>query len=242
MKLKGFSAALLFGMAVFPILSYGQNTSTSNIQQAATGTIVFARSVTVGSTVSEMLNALGEPKGSAKANGSIFYIYDGGNIVVKNGKVISVPVDFEAATYQKKQDEKQRLEYEAKQKAKGLIEYQGQWVTPKEKEQIKEAESEALPKLQLIRWGWREHYGFAISEGVVKNISNKSLKSVSAMVMFYTPSGDVITSDEALIELDPILPGQSSPFKITTTYNPSMSKAYIQFKELFGGTINTKWD
>ena len=49
--------------------------------------------------------------------------------------------------------------------------------------------------------------------------------------------GGFITSDDALIDYNPILPGQTSPFKAMATENPAMRKASIDFKELMGGSI-----
>ena len=48
-----------------------------------------------------------------------------------------------------------------------------------------------------------------------------------------------ITSEECLIDFNPILAGQTSPFSCLVTSNPAMSRFSVQFKELFGGTILT---
>jgi hypothetical protein len=71
----------------------------------------------------------------------------------------------------------------------------------------------------------------------VRNISGESLRNVEAVVTFYDKSGGFITSDDAIIEYNPILPGQVSPFKTITTWNPAMHTASIEFKSLMGGTI-----
>ena len=49
----------------------------------------------------------------------------------------------------------------------------------------------------------------------------------------------MITSDSSLIEYDPILPGQTSPFKVIERYNPAMEKANIEFKHMWGNRIPT---
>ena len=43
-----------------------------------------------------------------------------------------------------------------------------------------------------------------------------------------------------MIEYNPVLANQTSPFKVMTSDNPAIKKASIDFKELMGGTINTK--
>jgi hypothetical protein len=93
------------------------------------------------------------------------------------------------------------------------------------------------PPLELVSYSWHIEYGYAILEGQVKNISAQPLKSVEAVASFYDSAGGFITSADSLIAYNPILPGQTSPFKVMATENPAMKKAGVEFKELFGGTI-----
>ena len=99
------------------------------------------------------------------------------------------------------------------------------------------------PLLELKSWNWGQTEGGSHAEanGIIKNISGQSLKNVTAVVSFYTKDGTFITSDEALIDYNPILSGQTSPFKVLETWNPAMSRASVEFKFLMGGTINTKY-
>jgi hypothetical protein len=83
---------------------------------------------------------------------------------------------------------------------------------------------------------------FITCEGFVRNVSNRSIEDVVAVANFHREDGTPITSDEALIDYNPILPGQDSPFSIIATYNPAIAKWEIDFKELFGGTILTRDD
>jgi hypothetical protein len=95
----------------------------------------------------------------------------------------------------------------------------------------------AEPKLLLLNWTWTEESGYAIVEGEVQNLSLENLHDIVVVVKFYTAEEMFITSDNALIDYNPILPGQSSPFKVIVGYNPAMKTASISFKELMGGTI-----
>jgi hypothetical protein len=47
----------------------------------------------------------------------------------------------------------------------------------------------------------------------------------------------VIKADDALIEFNPIMPGQTSPFHSLTTRNPVMSRFTVEFKHFFGESI-----
>ena len=79
--------------------------------------------------------------------------------------------------------------------------------------------------------------GYAIFEGQVKNISSSPLENVDAVVTFYDSAGGFITSSDALIDFNPILPSQTSPFKVMKTENPAMRKAGVEFRHLMGGPI-----
>jgi len=91
--------------------------------------------------------------------------------------------------------------------------------------------------LELITFNWHTEHNYAIVEGQVKNISSGSLKNVTIVASFYDASGSFITSADALIDYNPILPGQISPFKAMHTENPAMKKAGVEFKYLMGGSI-----
>jgi hypothetical protein len=93
------------------------------------------------------------------------------------------------------------------------------------------------PQLELVRFNWSIEYGYAILEGQVRNISPRALQNVAAVASFYDTSGGFIGSADALIDYNPILPGQTSPFKVMRTENPAMKKAGVEFKYLMRGTI-----
>ena len=93
------------------------------------------------------------------------------------------------------------------------------------------------PRLELVKYAWHIEYGYAILEGQVRNISSEPLKNVAAVASFYDSNGGFITSSDTLIDYNPVLPGQTSPFKVMATENPTMKKARVEFKEFLGGTI-----
>ena len=93
--------------------------------------------------------------------------------------------------------------------------------------------------LALIKWSWGETAGgsYVEAKGFVQNVSAVPLENVTAHVIWKTKNGDFITSDYALIDYDPLLPGQKSPFNVLERSNPAMSKASIDFKTISGGSI-----
>jgi hypothetical protein len=100
------------------------------------------------------------------------------------------------------------------------------------------------PQLALIASNGYESDvgGFHYIEGQVKNLSDKPLENVTAVGIWYDKDGNFIKSDDAVIDYNPILPGQTSPFKTISTGNPAMSRYRVEFKRIFGGTIATRDD
>ena len=93
------------------------------------------------------------------------------------------------------------------------------------------------PDLELGAWHSERTYDWMTTEGEVKNISNVRLQHVQACVVWRDAAGNFITSDDALVEYDPIMPGQTSPFKVNTRYNPVMQTVEISFRFLGGREI-----
>lgn len=96
------------------------------------------------------------------------------------------------------------------------------------------------PKLQLLSWSNYTEYGYIHVVGEVKNISNSKLEHVTAVVTFRTEDGTLVKTDDALIDYDPLMPGQTSPFKVLSTENPAIKKLSLGFKHLLGGEIKYK--
>lgn len=96
--------------------------------------------------------------------------------------------------------------------------------------------------LELLSWTWRSEYDYAIAEGQVKNISGNKLEKIEALVTWYDSNGTMITSDSSLIEYNPIMPGQISPFKVMQRFNPLMKNATLEFKFMWGNQISTYYE
>lgn len=99
------------------------------------------------------------------------------------------------------------------------------------------ATPESQPKLKVLSFRCYSEHTYMFISGEVKNTSNSKLKNVVAVGTFRTADGTHITTETALLEYNPIMPGQSSPFKAGGKHNPLMAKCSLGFKHLFGGTI-----
>ncbi len=97
------------------------------------------------------------------------------------------------------------------------------------------------PLLEVKTWKFYNQYGFVHMEGEVANISGQRLESVTAVATYYDKDGTFITSDDTLIEYNPLMPGQTSPFEVLTTYNPAIEKGIVTFKYLFGEKIPVRY-
>jgi hypothetical protein len=84
--------------------------------------------------------------------------------------------------------------------------------------------------------------GYNIVEGQVRNLSGQPMRHVTAHASWYDGHGDFITADDAVIDLDPILPDQISSFKTMSRSNPAMAKYTVEFKYLIGGSISFRDD
>ncbi|MCU0857914.1 MAG: hypothetical protein MUC65_05875 [Pontiellaceae bacterium] len=121
---------------------------------AAVGSVVLGETeIKIGDPVSLVLTTLGEPQGIAEMNGTTFYVYDGENVVVKDGKVISLPENFVSTVQRKRADKEKnrkneisRIEFEAAQKAKGLVLYKNQWLTPDELAKAKKGNDDVIKR------------------------------------------------------------------------------------------------
>jgi len=134
----------------------------------------------------------------------------------------------------------ERLRYEEKEGEWYKLQSEGgdtEWVHESVVMTQAEQQIHASADLQLLSWNWSTQYSFATAEGRVKNVSGRSLENVEAVIEWHTSSGSFITSADCLIEYNPILPSQTSPFRCSTRANPAMQTARIDFKTLFGGSL-----
>ena len=140
---------------------------------------------------------------------------------IKQKKAIIAKKKREEA--KKKHEEAQKMKIESEKKA-----------LDKRKVMVEEGYS-----LEITSWRWFDRHGYAIAEGQVRNITDRQLENVEAVVSWYNKDGDFTTSNSSLIEYRVLMPNQLSPFKVMKSYNPLMNNATLEFKFLFGGKIES---
>lgn len=94
--------------------------------------------------------------------------------------------------------------------------------------------------LELLSSTNEREFGYITTSGEIKNISGINMSNVVAVVSYYTTDGAFVKSDDALIDYNPILANQTSPFEVITTDNPLIKKFKVEFQIMSGGTILTK--
>lgn len=95
-------------------------------------------------------------------------------------------------------------------------------------------------ELELLSYRGERSYDYLIVEGQVRNISGEKLQGVMAVAECYDGGGNLVTSEDAVLEYDPIMPGQTSPFKVMVRDNPLIKTFRVNFKHIFGETIQYK--
>lgn len=95
------------------------------------------------------------------------------------------------------------------------------------------------PQLRVGSENFTKESDFDIVAGEITNISGESLGNVEAVTTFYDASGNVVKTEDALIDYNPILPGQTSPYKTMATDNPLIKREKTAFQVLGGSEIET---
>jgi len=87
-------------------------------------------------------------------------------------------------------------------------------------------------------WSWgQDADGHAVVRGSVKNLSTDSLKGVTAVVRWDKTDRTFLTSARAPVADQPIPPGKTSQFEVTTTWDPTMHHATVTFESAAGQTM-----
>lgn len=93
-------------------------------------------------------------------------------------------------------------------------------------------------KLKLLSFNCSKEHGFVFIRGEVQNISGKKLENVVAVGTFRDAKGTLIKTETALLEYNPIMPDQTSPFEAGGTDNPLIDRCAPSFKYLMGGMVS----
>lgn len=93
------------------------------------------------------------------------------------------------------------------------------------------------PVLELLSHRCEERHGYLFAIGEVKNISSIKLENLMAVGEFRSKAGELISVEDALLEYNPLMPGQKSPFEVGTRPNPMSTGCSIDFKTLRGAKV-----
>lgn len=93
------------------------------------------------------------------------------------------------------------------------------------------------PPLKLLSSRGEIEYDYVTVTGEVQNTSDEKLDDVWVVVNQYGADGQLINSESSVIEYQPLMPGQTSPFKSMMRHNPLMKTYTIGFKHFIGGEI-----
>jgi hypothetical protein len=95
-------------------------------------------------------------------------------------------------------------------------------------------------ELKVGDWHCNNEDGFPEIDGVVTNLTDHPIDNIVAVGGFYDGAGGFIKSDQAMIAYQPLMPGQTSPYKVITIGNPEIRRCTIAFKTFWGGTLSTE--
>ena len=82
--------------------------------------------------------------------------------------------------------------------------------------------------------------GRLVFQGQVQNVSELSLRDVIALVTVYNANPVLIGSGEVPVERATLQPGQTSTFRVTVDYDPTVAYYKVQFKHRQGDFIVTR--
>jgi hypothetical protein len=119
-----------------------------------------------------------------------------------------------------------------KQKAKPDLASQ-----PPDSPPVSKANNTSAP-LTLTAFHWNVNSAnFVEFEGQVTNNSDRAIRSLQALAEFYTSDGKFITSTSTFMDINPLMPGQTTPFKGYQSFKSEMETVKIRFKT-FNGEIS----
>ena len=81
-------------------------------------------------------------------------------------------------------------------------------------------------------------YGYCTISGRVKNISEHALSNIEVVGRWSDKNSTYEVTNDAMLEFNPLLPGQSSSFRVMHTDNPQLRWYRVNFKEFSGEEVD----
>ena len=120
----------------------------------------------------------------------------------------------------------------------GLVSVEEKWPTPPILLELQET----VPRLLAIESSrfWKTEGGTWSITGRVKNICDTPLKDVWVLVQFFENRETLLTYEEAPVALNPLPPGEASPFRVLFGGEGVVRQISIAFKNSAGAPLSTE--
>jgi hypothetical protein len=97
--------------------------------------------------------------------------------------------------------------------------------------------SSSGPQLHVLAFSCSNEDGYAHVRGEVRSLASRPIENLMVIGELRQADGTLIKTAEAMVEYDPLMPGQASPFHALTPHNPLATNCGLAFKTLWGGQI-----
>jgi hypothetical protein len=87
------------------------------------------------------------------------------------------------------------------------------------------------------RWNWSDSGEYFYIEGTVTNVSGQKLNGVKIVVSFFDDQKSFVSSDFTYAEFDPLMPGQTAPYKLMMPKNPAIDTYQVAFAARDGAQL-----
>ena len=106
------------------------------------------------------------------------------------------------------------------------------------KEKVKHQQRLENADILVKDWKCRTEYGYTRTTGIIKNVSGRRLENVQVVSVYKTLEGAFVESSSSMIEYNPLMPGQSSPFRAIGARNPIIGSCEVSFKTIDGRRLD----
>lgn len=93
------------------------------------------------------------------------------------------------------------------------------------------------PILEVQSWKCEKEHSYAHVRGEVKNLTDRPLENVLAVGTMRTTAGELVQSEDTLIDLRTLMPGQKSAFDVMIPDNPLGKSCELSFRTFRGQEI-----
>jgi hypothetical protein len=96
------------------------------------------------------------------------------------------------------------------------------------------------PVLELVAQSRATEGDYLVLEGLVRNLAREDQPNVVARVIAEDGEGRFLTSEEVLIDWNPLRPGADSTFRVVLRAAGRAAATRLEFRSLLGGALATR--